>query len=321
MSSDYTKTDNAIPPLNFSNVDDLDGHTAFDDPPELGEEELASKHNNLQTFDKVEHALEMASQATKPGNEEEPVREEPPDFDDDDDDDEGEDKVIKSEPSKPSRQADFSQSYDTIKSLDLRGEEDSNEEAVETKTGGDIKFTLDGVVEDETSTDAVKSDDDDDDEVEMDSKPAARPSFTKILDIKSAGAIGKRSSLQVERVKLAGGIGKRSSLQIEDIKLNYEDNNEDEIVQYEETIDEENDEPEEKEVEAKSVPVDGDASETNEKEAEPEEGEEAVQSTLRSDTQERKPFIQIKRVMFIKATLTKQRGPNYWNFLRAIMIL
>lgn len=313
MSSDNKKADNSIPPLNFSNVDDLDGHTAFDDPPELEEEELQSKHNNLQTFDKVEHALEMASEATKPGNEEEPVRGEPSrrDFDDDDDENEDEDKVIKSEPIKPSRQADFSQSYDTINSLDLRGEDDLNEEAVETKTGGDIRFTLDGVVEDETSTDAVKSDDDDDED-EMDSKPAARPSFTKILDINSANAIGR---FQVETVKQAGGIGKRSSLQIEDIKLNYEDNNDDEIVKYEETIDEENDEQEEKEFEAKSVPIDGDASEKNEKEAEQKEREEAVQSTLTSEAQERKPFIQIKRVMFIESTLMKQRGGNYWKLL------
>jgi hypothetical protein len=258
--SNTQNSDIVIPPLNFSNVDDFDGSTAFDDPPKL-EEEYQSESNNQRD----DHVIKKASEFNHNIENGDHLKENTASAEEEKETNEFSEAV-----------ANFSKSYDTIKSLNLEGENadslGSNEENVEKP--GQIKFTLSGVVEDETSTDVNKSDDEDLAEF----KTIARKSFTKILTSPPAEIS-------------TGGFGKRSSLQIDDIKLNYEDNNDDEIINYHEPIDEETDEVEDK------------RGESTKKEDTKEE--ENVQSTLTSESQDRKPFIKIKRVILILIIFSK----------------
>ncbi len=273
-----TKIDD-IPALNFSNVDDLDGTTAFDAPPDLEIEDL--KIDDVEIEEKVvqvNDAVETNTfndEADEDENVEEGNKIENPDTKSyaEDEGGDGQDGDKDGGLAEPDFDSSFSMnfskkmSYDTIQSLNLDGNNsrkntgDSDEIVVENKKTA--KFTLSDAVEDETNTDTLTN-------THEEKILPLRPSFTKVL---AGKAEDRKASLQVERIN-SRQFDRKSSLQ--NIKINFdeEDDNADQNKIFEETIEEE--------VQA----------EENEKKV----VEEEVDKSTLVNTEDRKPFIKIKRV-------------------------
>ncbi len=262
-----------IPALNFSNVDDLDGTTAFDAPPDLEIEELEIDNENIDDAFRVHEIVESASSKAKENTEGDAQSESThaksdEECEDADSQDESRNGLSQEPDFGPSflNSRSKKQSYDTIQSLNLDGDNsrkntgDSEESTPQNEAT--TKFTLHDAVETETSTDTFSK--------ANEEKPTMRPSFTKVMPSKTDD---RKGSLQEDR-KSSRQFDRKSSLQ--NIKINFdeEDDNTNEIKTYEETIDEE--EQAEENVKENVEDVD-------------------KKSTL-TGTEERKPFITIKRV-------------------------
>lgn len=265
-----------IPALNFNNVDELDGSTAYDEQPEP---EIDEPENSPEPVQKTEEVAEPQLETQTSGSYEmvEP-EEEPTSKEDEEDVQDTIDSHLSRNMTVPSlrgnKRSQKKQSYDTIQSLDLSGtrkntnesEDNSNDENDDSGTNAAPKFTLEDAVEDESSTDT-------------------RQSFMRILP-------GKKED-------------RKSSLQFDNFEIRY--NDKEEVEEIVETIDEE--ETNSNNIEAETVVENSNPEQqvdetkeksTNEKNSHNDKDDRTgatgtSQSTL-TTVVEKKPFIAIKKV-------------------------